>query len=99
MDLYACKIVGWSLSSHMRTNLVCSALDMAITARQSSVSLVAYTDQGNQYASYDYLKLLAIHNITACMSGRGNCYDNAVMKRFFLNLKIERVWQKYYTNN
>lgn len=32
------------------------------------------------------------------MSGRGNCYDNAVMERFFLNLKMERVWQMHYAN-
>lgn len=99
MDLYARKIVGWSLASHMRASLGCSALNMAIIARQPSAGLVVHTDQGSQYASDDYLKLLAKHQITASMSGRGNCYDNAVMERFFLNLKMERVWQTHYANH
>ena len=99
MDLYARKIVGWSLASHMRASLVCSALNMAIIARQPTAGLVVHTDQGSQYASDDYIKLLAKHQITASMSGRGNCYDNAVMERFFLNLKMERVWQTHYANH
>ena len=99
MDLYARKIVGWSLATHMRASLVCSALNMAIIARQPSAGLIVHTDQGSQYASDDYLQLLAKHNITASMSGRGNCYDNAVMERFFLNLKMERVWQTRYANH
>ena len=99
MDLYARKIVGWALASHMRASLVCSALNMAIIARQPSTDLVVHTDQGSQYASDDYLALLAKHKITASMSGRGNCYDNAVMERFFLNLKMERVWQTHYANH
>ena len=99
MDLYARKIVGWALASHMRASLVCAALNMAIIARQPAAGLIVHTDQGSQYASDDYIKLLAKHQITASMSGRGNCYDNAVMERFFLSLKMERVWQKYYANH
>ena len=78
---------------------MCSALNMAIIARQPSAGLIVHTDQGSQYASDDYLQLLAKHNITASMSGRGNCYDNAVMELFFLNLKMERVWQTRYANH
>lgn len=99
MDLYARKIVGWALASHMRASLVCSALNMAIIARQPSAGLVVHTDQGSQYASDDYLALLTKHQITASMSGRGNCYDNAVMARFFLNLKMARVWKTHYANH
>ena len=99
MDLYARKIVGWAFASHMRASLVCSALNMAIIARQPSAGLLVHTDQGSQYASDDYLALLTKHQITASMSGRDNCYDNAVMERFFLNLKMERVWQTHYANH
>jgi putative transposase len=83
----------------MRAGLACSALNMAIIARLPSAGLIVHTDQGSQYASDDYLKLLAKHSITASMSGRGNCYDNAVIERFFLNLKMERVWQTHYTSH
>ena len=99
MDLYARKIVGWAFASHMRASLVCSALNMATVARRPSAGLLVHTDQGSQYASDDYLALLTKHQITASMSGRGNCYDNAVMERFFLNLKMERVWQTHYANH
>ena len=51
MDLYARKIVGWSLASHMRASLVCSALNMAMVTRQLAAGLVVHTDQGSQYAS------------------------------------------------
>ena len=61
--------------------------------------LIVHTDQGNQYASDDYCQLLAKHQLTASMSGKGNCDDHAVMERFFLNLKMERVWQTNYANH
>ena len=60
---------------------------MAIVTRQPSACLVVYTDQGSQYASDDDLALLAKYEITASMSGRGHCYDNAVMESFFLTAK------------
>ena len=95
MDLYAHKIVGWSLASQMRASLVCCALNMAVTTRQPVAGLIVHTDQGSQYASDDYLALLIMYQITASMNARGNCYDNVVMERFFLNLKMERVWQTH----
>ena len=69
MDLYARKIVGWLLASHMRASLVCSALNMVIIARQPVPGLIVHTDQGSQYASDDYLQLLAKHQLTTSMSG------------------------------
>ncbi len=99
MELYARKIVGWALASHMRASLECSALNMAIIARQPAPGVFVHTDQGSQYASDDYCALLAKHQLMASMSGKGNCYDNAVMEHFFLNLKMERVWQTYYANH
>ena len=83
MDLYARKIVGWALASRMRASLVRSALNMAIIARQPALELIVHTGQGSQYASDDYLQLLAKHQLTASMGGKGNYYDNAVMERFF----------------
>ena len=58
MDLYARKIVGWALASHMRASLVCSALNMAIIARQPSAGLVVHTDYGCRlHSSLGYLSL------------------------------------------
>jgi transposase InsO family protein len=99
MDLYSRKIVGWAMASHMRASLVCQALSMALITRQPQAGLIVHTDRGVQYTSEEYLALLSKYHVTASMSGRGNCYDNAVMERFFLNLKMERVWQMHYANH
>ena len=52
-----------------------------------------------QYASAAHQALLAKHGVVGSMSRKGNCWDNAVMERFFLNLKMERVWQRDYANH
>ncbi len=58
-----------------------------------------HTDRGSQYAGELHSALLQRHGLRASMSGKGNCWDNAVMERFFLNLKMERVWQRDYANH
>ncbi len=98
MDLYSRKIVGWAMAPSMHAELVCSALRMAITQRQPPAGLLVHSDRGSQYASANYRELLSRHGLLASMSRKGNCWDNAVMERFFLNLKMERVWQKNYAN-
>jgi len=52
-----------------------------------------------QYASDQYQALLAEYGFVCSMSRKGNCWDNAVAERFFLNLKMERVWQRNYANH
>jgi len=99
MDLYSRKIVGYSLSSRMTADLVCTALQIAIHTRQPAKGLMMHTDRGSQYCSQQYQDLLRQHGIICSMSHKGLCYDNAVMERFFLNLKMERVWQNHYANH
>ena len=98
MDLYARKIVGWAMAPDMPAQLVCSALQMAIATRCPAPGLIVHSDRGSQYASAAHQALLARHKLIASMSRKGNCWDNAVMERFFLNLKMERVWQREYAN-
>jgi putative transposase len=98
MDLYSRRIVGWAMAPHMRTELVAAALQMAVQQRQPGPGLLLHSDRGSQYASSEYQQLLARHGIVCSMSRKGNCWDNAVMERFFLNLKMERVWQQAYAN-
>ncbi|MDS1354823.1 IS3 family transposase, partial [Klebsiella pneumoniae] len=57
------------------------------------------SDRGSQYASAEHRQLLENHGLVLSMSRKGNCWDNAVMERFFLNLKMERVWQTRYANH
>ncbi len=98
MYLYSRKIVGWAMAPTMPSELVCRALQMAITHRQPSPGLIVHSDRGSQYASDAHRALLARHSLIASMSRKGNCWDNAVIERFFLNLKMERVWQRDYAN-
>ena len=99
LDLFSRRIVGWSMAPSMPAQLVCTALGMAIASRQPLPGLVVHSDRGSQYASQDHTALLARHGLVCSMSRKGNCWDNAVMERFFLNLKMERVWQRDYANH
>ena len=99
LDLHSRKIVGWAMSPAMPAQLVCAALQMAIVQRNPALGLIVHSDRGGQYASIEHQALLSKHGFVGSMSRKGNCWDNAVMERFFLNLKVERVWQKDYANH
>ena len=98
MELHSRKIIGWAMSPAMPAELVCRALRMSLGQRQPGAGLILHSDRGSQYASHEYQTLLKQHGIICSMSRLGNCWDNAVMERFFLNLKVERVWQREYAN-
>ena len=98
MDLFSRRIVGWATASH-QASLVCEAVSLAIGSRQPARGLLMHSDRGNQYASEAHTDLLAAHGLVPSMSRKGNCWDNAVTERFFLNLKVKRVWRKQYANH
>lgn len=99
LELHSRKIVGWAMAPQMPATLVCAALQMAIVQRNPAPGLVVHSDRGTQYASSLHQALLHQHGLVGSMSRKGNCWDNAVMERFFLNLKMERVWHKDYANH
>jgi transposase InsO family protein len=99
LDLFSRKVVGWAMAPSMPAALVCDALRMAIQQRRPPPGLIVHSDRGSQYASDQYQALLAEHGFVCSMSRKGNCWDNAVAERFFLNLKMERVWQRNYANH
>lgn len=99
LDLYARKVVGWAMAPSMPAQLVCEALNMAVQQRRPAPGLIVHSDRGSQYASELYQDLLSQHGFVCSMSRRANCWDNAVAERFFLNLKMERVWQRQYANH
>jgi transposase InsO family protein len=96
IDLYSRKVVGWSMGSRMKAQLVCDALTMAIWLRRPKAGLVVHSDRGSQYASKTYRQLLKAHGFTGSMSRKGDCWDNAVAESFFGSLKQERVQWRYY---
>ena len=91
MDLYSRKIVGWALSSSLKTSLVKEALTMAYWQRKPSKGLIHHSDRGSQYASYEYQDLLNTYGMQCSMSRKGDCWDNAVVESFFRSLKTERT--------
>lgn len=96
IDLYSRKVVGWSMSSRMKADLVCDALKMAIWRRRPAAGLIHHSDRGSQYASKAFRKLLKTHEIKGSMSRKGDCWDNAVVESFIGSLKQERVqWRSY----
>ena len=96
MDLYSRRIIGWSMSRRINRHLTLAALQMALAYRRPSCGLIHHSDQGAQYLSDDYQRLLKSHGITCSMSGRGNCYDNAAVESFFSLLKRERIYRRHY---
>ena len=96
MDLFSRRIVGWSMSGQMTAQLVTDALLMAIWRRGPVKALLHHSDQGSQYTSEQFQRLLTQHGITCSMSRSGNCWDNAAMESFFSTLKTERTSRKNY---
>lgn len=96
LDLYSRKIVGWQTGERIDGALTLRALESALDRRQPSPGLIHHTDQGSQYAAYDYQKRLEQAQVRSSMSRRGDCYDNAPMESFFSTLKRERVHRRRY---
>lgn len=96
LDLYSRRIVGWSMSGAMTAQLVSDALLMALWRRGKPDELLHHSDQGSQYTSEDFQRLLHDHGIVCSMSRRGDCWDNAAMESFFSSLKTERTSRKRY---
>lgn len=90
-DLGTMEIVGWSMSERLKSTLCEDALKMAIRNRRPPKGLVHHSDRGVQYACGEYRQLLGLHGMTASMSRKGNCLDNAPMESFFGALKTEMV--------
>jgi putative transposase len=91
IDLHSRMVVGWALDSEQDTELVETALKMALRTRAPGPGILHHSDQGCQYTSNSYRDLLERHGIQASMSRRGNCWDNAVVESFFGTLKQELV--------
>ncbi|MDZ7828279.1 MAG: IS3 family transposase [Halofilum sp. (in: g-proteobacteria)] len=92
VDLYARRVVGWAMSERINQSLVRDALAMAIRHRRPAPGLIHHTDQGAQYRSAAYQRLLQAHEMIPSMSRKGNCYDNACAESFFSTLKNELTW-------
>lgn len=100
LDLCSRKVVGWSMGERLDKELTINALLQAMGRRRIKDGIILHSDRGVQYACHDYVHLVKENRFIQSMSGKGNCYDNAVMESFFKTLKIEEVyWQRYITRD
>ena len=96
IDLFSRRVVGWSMSATMTAQLVADALLMAIWRRGKPRELLHHSDQGSQYSSAQFQRLMTDSGIVCSMSRSGNVWDNAAMESFFSSLKTERTARKIY---
>jgi len=96
MDLYARRVVGWACAERADGDLVQTALAQAWESRQRPRQVLFHSDQGTQYTSLAFSALLGRYGMTQSLSRRGNCWDNAVVERFFRSLKSEWIGDQRY---
>ena len=94
-DVFSRKVVGWAFGQQQTADLVIAALNMELHTRRPE-AVIHHSDQGSQYTSEHFQKLLVEQGITCSMSRRGECWDNAAMESFFSSLKTERTANKIY---
>ena len=96
IDLFARRVVGWAVADRLHRELALTALRKALIMRRPAPGLIHHADRGSQYCSMDYQAELRKHGILISMSGKGNCYNNAVVESFFKTLKSELVWRTMF---
>ncbi|WP_240453933.1 IS3 family transposase [Chachezhania antarctica] len=96
LDLFSKRVVGWSMKADRDASLVMDALMMAVWRRGKADALLHHSDQGSQYTSEQFQRLLLDCGIICSMSRAGNVWDNSAMESFFSSLKTERTARKVY---
>ncbi len=89
LDTYSRKAVGWSMSEHMRAELVVDALSMAVSRRKPGEGLIHHSDRGSQYTSVEFGTRIREAGILPSMGSRGDAYDNAMAESFVATIKKE----------
>ena len=92
-DLYDNSIIAYKTGTEQNVNLVLSTIRAAKKKEKITAELQLHSDQGFQYTSHPYFKLIQSYNITQSMSRRGNPYDNAMAENFFSILKTECIYR------
>jgi transposase InsO family protein len=91
IDLASRRVVGWAVADHMRAELACDALRMAVDARRPNPGAIFHSDRGTQYTSAEFTGLLAANQMRQSLSRPRQCWDNAVAESFFATIKAELI--------
>ncbi len=96
LDLYARKIIGWAMDKRLKKDLVIKAFMKAVSQRKIKPGIIFHSDRGSQYASNEFRRILKMYGFKQSMSGKGDCFDNAVTESFFHTYKTEEVYFENY---
>lgn len=96
LDLHSRRIIGWATSDRLKKDLALQALRQALAIRRPPRGVIHHSDRGSQYCSNAYQKLLTAYGFVLSMSGKGNCYDNAMVETVFKTIKSELIWRTVY---
>ena len=91
LDLFSRKAIGYAVSQSLHASLTLQALEMALSQRNPFHGCIHHSDQGVQYASWEYVRILKNHHFQISMARRGNPYDNAFAESFIKTLKSEEI--------
>jgi putative transposase len=89
LDVFSRRIVGWAMADHLRTELVLSALEMALWTRRPAPGVIHHSDQGAQYTSLVFGQRCQAAGVVPSMGSRSDCYDNAITEAFFATVECE----------
>ena len=98
LDAYSRKIVGWSMSNHLKTELVVDAVNMAIYNRRPAPGLIHHSDRGSQYTSVEFGSRLKEEGLLPSMGSVADAYDNSMAESFVSTLKRELIHRYSWPN-
>jgi putative transposase len=88
LDTFSRRIVGWAMATHLRTELVLQALNLALWQRRPA-AVIHHSDQGSQYTSLAFGQRCREAGVRPSMGSVGDCFDNAMCESFFATLECE----------
>jgi len=95
VDVWSRRVVGWSMATHLRTELVLDAMNMAVWQRRPK-RVIHHSDQGTQYTSIAFGLRCKEVGVRPSMGSVGDCYDNALCESFFASLECELLDQRRF---
>jgi putative transposase len=95
LDVFSRRIVGWAMATHLRTELVLAALNMAIGQRRPA-AVIHHSDQGSQYTALAFGQRCKAAGVRPSMGSVGDCFDNAMCESFFATLECELLDRRHF---
>jgi putative transposase len=95
LDVFSRRIVGWAMATHLRTELVLEALNMALGQRRPA-AVIHHSDQGSQYTALAFGRRCDEAGVRPSMGSVGDCFDNAMCESFFATLKCELLDRRHF---